>query len=447
MGLLSRFFGNPESDLERAEALLAKGEVAPALKLASKVAGQAEGPMLERAAALARRARTSRMEAAIEKADRCEATHPQDAIDWLDLAIDDARALATDRGEKAEDDTDVQALVARGKALQAELKRLDSEALAESMMERVVEAPAPEEGEDASEIGYDVLIGTLRDDLHADYAERPAPFRNAVVAISEARAEDALALLDGLDASDAVVRFERGRARMLAGDHDGARVDFEAAWPVLGDDPLDHQGMTSMPLLWADASMACDRPDEVAERLATMGQPDVVGVGITEARAQALLAAERQDEARSLLASALPRFPKAQNLRFLLAVALAGGDDADPAGAIGVLDAAVAACCSGGSCAGQAMHVPSLELLATLLLNDEASEPQRILDTINMAIHTRGGVTVSLARLQEHYHRRVGEEAAAAAAAEVAERLREEGRTGGPALLAPTMGSGSGAVL
>ena len=127
MGLFSRMFGNPESDLERAEALLAKGEVAQALKLASKVAGQADGPLLERARVTARQAQTARMKAAVEKADRCEATHPQDAIDWLEMAIDDAQALARDRGNDADSDQDVAALTTRRDALRAEEARRDSE--------------------------------------------------------------------------------------------------------------------------------------------------------------------------------------------------------------------------------------------------------------------------------------------------------------------------------
>ncbi len=446
MGLFSRMFGNAKSDLDRAEVFLENAEPSKALKLALRARDGGGGEFRSRADVLIVQARTAMVEVAVEKADRCEATHPQDATDWLEMAIEDARALAEDQVAGAEDT--VRSLTERRAALLGEMKRRDAEEFAEDMMERMAAVDdAPEDdGFEPETIGYEILIGTMRDDLRDAYETKPEAFRDAVVALSEGDAEAALESLATLDAADDHVQFERGRARMLAGDHAGALADFEAIWPAFGDEPLDHQGMSSLPLLWAHAGMASGIHSVVADRLAEVGSPTEVGVGVTDLRAQALVVAGRMDEARTLLGEAVLAFPKAQSLRYLLAGALAKGGF-DPAGAVSVLDAAVAACCSGGSCASQPLHVPSLELLATLLLADSESEPQRIMDTINMAIHARGGITTSIARLQEGYFRRIGEEAQAEISAEVAEQLAEAGASGEPALLAPTMGGESGAVL
>ena len=117
---------------------------------------------------------------------------------------------------------------------------------------------------------FGALVGTLRDEVADLYLSRPLTFQKAHVDLNEGRLDEARAAYDQLvvaDPDDAILRLERGRCRLMAGDPVGAREDLEAAWPALGDEPLDQQEKLSVPLLWAEACLEMDDAEAVIQGL------------------------------------------------------------------------------------------------------------------------------------------------------------------------------------
>lgn len=369
MGLFDRLFKkDPVQELERAEALLGDGRAYQALQRVRGIDPSEE--LAERARELEARARVALAETALEEADFVESEGDyEDAVGWVRSALEH---LGDDH-EKAP------ALRKRLKRLRAKAREAEQERAAGGLMGRGADeeersGPDPLE----VEVHFGTLVGTLRDDVADRYLPRGIDFQHAYVNLNEGRLDEARNALDELadkDPDDAVVRLERGRCRLLAGDAAGAREDFEAAWPELGDEPLDQAGALSVPLLWAEACLAQGDAAAVVQGLA--GLVETAGADEPELAAvygRALVEEESFDDARSFLVQAAERFPRRPDLTHMLARVLdrlgEGGQ------AIGVLETAIAPSCATGSCSKPPLHAPSVRTLVGLYLTQIGDQVQ-----------------------------------------------------------------------
>ncbi len=413
------FAGDPLRDLERAEALFDDGDAERALELARRAGSRATPADQQRALDLAERARKSLVAGALEKASLAEASeYFEDAAEWLGLALEHAG----DEGRKRE-----------------------LEALQKSMLDRAREAEAepwelpPEpELEPSTDLDpgahYQALIDMLVEDVAERYETRPVAFRSAYVALNEGLAAEALPAFEVLaeaGGEDPVIRFERGRCRLAVGDAEGAREDFEAAWPAFGDQLLDLTGELSVPGLWAEAMLALGRPEPVIERLADLADP-VEAAAIAERYGQALLAAERFDDARTFLAGASARNSARSLFPYQLARALEQLGQR-PA-AIDCLETAIAPSCAGG-CGPARMHLPSFRALVALYL-EEGGHAERVHELMTRVARALGGRLSSTDHtLLARYYDELGDDEAAEHARDHARQLQDE--AAGEAVPAP----------
>lgn len=416
MGWLERLRGGGgERRLAQAEECFAGGELGRAIELAERVASRAEDSGLAaRAQALARRARDARAEASIAKAQASQDEgFLEDAVEWLLGALEDipeeaARAPVRRRLDRLEKE-----IAERGRR-RARLSDPEAE-------DGGLPGDGPETLEIEPDMLYDTLVAMLREDLAEAYAERPEAFRHAYVELNEGDAAGALRAFEALAAEsgdpgagdDPILRFELGRARLATGAHGDARADFEAVWPVLGEEPIEASGSMSVPVLWADAALAGGDAEGVVDRLETLAVSSRASAELAERFGEALLAAGRLDEAADYLASASAIFPAQAALPRLEAEALARAGQRERA--IERLERAVAPSCVGG-CSRSPMHLPSMRLLISLRLDDERSDPARAGELLELVAYHARRLSAEDHRQRARYYRRLGDSEAAEAA-------------------------------
>ncbi len=419
VGFFKRLFpGDPLRDLERAEALLGSGDAERALELALGARERATPADRNRAEVLAERARKTLVGGALEKASLAEASeYFEDAAEWLGLA-----------SEHAGDETRRRELKELQQTMLERAREADRQAEEEPW--QLPDETDPEPSTDLEPSAhYQALIDMLAEDVAERYETRPIAFRSAYVALNEGLAAEALSAFEALAAAggeDPVIRLERGRCRLALGDAGGALEDFEAAWPAFGDEFLDLVGELSVPGLWAEAMLALGRPGPVIERLAELADP-VEAAPLCERYAQALLAAERFEDARSFLSSAIARNSARDLLSYQLAQALERLGER--AAAIDCLEIAIAPSCAGG-CAPAKMHLPSFRTLVALYL-EEGGHAERVHELMTRIARGLGGRLSSTDHaLLARYYEEIGDQEAAEHARDHARRLRDEASAG-----------------
>ena len=389
MGWFARRFGkDPQAELARAEERLAAGRAYDALVIAEEVerrGGDDAAAIRRRARELEIRARGVLIGSALAEADVAEADEDyDDAADWVASALE--HAVKMDELTAADRPPDDEGQTPALRARQRDLKRRGREAARQpSMMRRFEDDERPGPDPLHTEGTFGVLVGTLNEDIADLYFHRPLPFQKAYIDLNEGNGESALAAFDGLvveEPDDAIVRFERGRARMLTEDYAGAQEDFKAAWGELGDDPLDVHGDLSVPLLWAEATQALGEPVEVAERLEPLADPRTGQEWLVVVRAHALREVgtpEARSEARTLLEEARPH---QDGSRVTVALADIYRDQGERDRAIEILEPIVLPGCRGGSCSG--LDAAAALLLARLYLErleeGATEDPEVMLD-------------------------------------------------------------------
>ena len=432
MGLLQRLFaGDPQRDLERAEALLESGDAQRALELARRAEQRAPERDQERVRAMVEKARQTLATEALKKASLAETSeYFEDAAEWVEVALEHVDDPSR-RGE-------LEALL---KSLLDCARKAEDEA-----WEPPTELSSTQTDLDAG-IHYQALIDMLEEEVAERYQARPPAFRAAYVALNEGRTEEARQAFEALAATaadDPVMRFERGRSRLASGDADGAASDLEAAWPELGDGALDLAGELSVPGLWAEAMLALGKPEQVIERLTGLLDP-IAAAPLCERYARALLDGERFDAARDFLAAAVQRNPGRDLFSYQLARAL--GHLGQREAAIDCLEAAIAPSCKTG-CAPRARFLPSFRALASFYLED-GSQPERVRELMKLIAQTLGGrITSRDHTLLGEYYEQVGDAEAAERARDQARQLSEQ--TAGEAVAAapaPTPGGGMRAPI
>jgi len=389
MSLMNLFRKDASKELDRAQDWLTGGDPVRALEVARRFADDKDAAHRSRARELAEQARQACLARALEQAAAAEAAgNVEDAVDWLHAALqhvrDDERRGELERRLQAlqrrdDDEWDFPEAVAaehrRPEAVEAEAEDGELDGEPDGELEAELDGELDGDGEAAFDLDadslYELLVDTLEDAVAERYAGRSTEFRRAYVDLNEGRTEEALEVLDRLAAaapSDPVLRFERGRLRLMHGDHAGARQDLEAAWEELGEAPVDRAGSLTVPALWAEAALAEDDHDAVLDRLGELADPRRGGhPDVTALYARSLLATEQLDTARSLLLLAVDRHPKRQDFPLALAQVLDRLGERELG--IHCLETAVTPSCAGGTCNRPPLHVPSARTLAALHLD------------------------------------------------------------------------------
>ena len=415
MGLFSMFKKDWSAELDRVSQLIESRELVRALELARKAERGAEGPLRERAGEAVQRARAALLDDLLERAGAAESNGElEDAADWLLSAI----GHVDDEGQVAE-------VEARRVAL---LERAEEKHNPFAAGPGPVADPSGSDPESEIGVTYETLVAMLDESIAPRYKDRPDSFRAALVALNDARATEACDRLDGLlldSPNDPVLYLERGRARLLTGAMEGAREDFEAAWPELGDGPLDATDSLSVPALWAEATLAAGDSDTVVSLLTDLAAPASQRREICHLYATALLTLERLDEARAYLESASSWFTSDPRFGLLWAQVVAAGGELDQA--IAGLETTVGPSCSSGSCARPGRHLPSLRALAELYLL-QGENLDRAGELMAIVAHDQQG----LLGAEDHgilarYYELVGHDEAAEHADAEARRLTEAG--------------------
>lgn len=414
MGLFDGLFRkDPARELDRAEGLLDDGRAYPALQIVQRVREQ--GVLPERVAALERRCHEALGEAALAEADFMETEGDfGDASEWVRSAI---RQLGEDHERVPE-------LRQRLKTLRARAKEAETRTLVSGLIR------GDEDGESSgpdpltTEMHFGALVGTLRDDVADLYLSRSLTFQQAYVDLNNGRLDVARPLFDQLivaEPDDPILRLERGRCRLMAGDPVGAREDLEAAWPALGDEPLDQGEELSVPLLWAEACLEMDDAEAVIQGLADLAgfadgtEPASPAAALVFGRA--LLAADRTRDAVRFLGEAVEALGISSGVTRLLADALVRtGEREQIDRAIDLLQEKIAPSCASGNCSAPPLDVAAARTLATLHLDrtPEGEEPPEVVGELIARINqAQGGLVPEDLPLVARYQRMNGDDAAA----------------------------------
>jgi tetratricopeptide (TPR) repeat protein len=339
-------------------------------------------------------------ESALEEARFAESEGDfEDAAGWVRSALE----------QLGDDDERVPELRKRSKRLRARAREAEQARAAGGLMGRREEedehqGPDPLE----LEVHFGTLVGTLRDEVADRYLHRGIDFQEAYVDLNQGRLEEARSSLDALadrEPDDPVVRLERGRCRLLMDDFTGAREDFEAAWPELGDEPLDQAGVLSVPILWAEACLAQGDAAAVVQGLAGLAgfaegaaveDPEIAvlyGRALLEDGADRGTGDESLADARAFLVQAAERFPRRPDLSHMLAQVLDRQGEWERA--ISVLETAIAPSCATGSCSKPPLHAPSVRTLAGLYLahgaEHEEAPLERVGELLTLLVREQGG--------------------------------------------------------
>ncbi|MEM7049282.1 MAG: tetratricopeptide repeat protein [Acidobacteriota bacterium] len=415
MGFFDRWFRrDPEATLATAEELLERGNLLRARQLAEGLQASHGGSVRERAQTITRKARRAMLESTLENATLAEEQGQLvEAGDWLRSALE--HAIGTDREDAVREQL---ARVARKQA-----------AAPEFVLEP--EIPSAHDPGDPHGDGFDAdtLFATWVDSLAPQaaqrYAHRESAFREAVVDVNEGNPEAALEAFNALieeTPGDPILHFERGRARLVAGEPLAAREDFEIAWEGLGSETLDRADELSVPRLWAEASLEAGEPEAMVERFSDplLEEPTAGGAVIAELFGFALLNTERYADAQRVLTAAAHHFPRVQAFPYLLArahEALGQPDDA-----IDCLEVAIAPSCASGNCSRPPLHLPSLRALARLQLQQEPPNIERAGELLTfLSAAKQGQLGESDLRLVARYEEAAGNPEAAKKAISAAE--------------------------
>jgi len=366
---------DPSTLFNKAERALERGTPVQALAFLERLPDALPDELRSRHDALDDRAHGAIAQAASERALTFEeAGMGEQAVDNLTLALEHCRD-----GE----------LRVR---LEERLARAEQPEHDEATEENEHEDGDEESGElEETDASYLRLVSMLNEDVAERYDDRPDSFQQAYVDLNEGRAAEALATFDSLvreAPDDPVGPLERGRCLLFLERIEEAQRDFETAWAVFGDDPLDSPGTLSLPLLWAETAMDLRQHDLVVERLAEVAGADRGQPILSHVLALARIELGQLDEAAEHLADCVTSFPREPAFPQLLAQVLVTQDDSP--GAIETLERAVAPSCAGGGCRAPALHAPSVRLLAGLHL-DEGGATDRARELVTLLVGSRRG--------------------------------------------------------
>ncbi len=350
MSFLKRLFGaEPEQRLERARKALDGGQPAEALDLYQRVRDGADGreELVEQAAQGITEASTALVELNLREADLSqESGDLEGAFHHLETALelcsgDDQRTRVTDRMALMED-----ALAA---ADEPQALFTNEGAVGE---------------EDPPEVEWELLLGTLIDEVAEDYHEREPAYRDAVLALNAGSIEEAAAALEALrddDPEDPLTRFELGRAYLSLERFADAAVELAAAREEIGFDPIDRSGMLQIGLLEADALLGSGRSQEARSLLDEAVEDQGENVSLMFLRGRIEQAMDDHDAVEDTFGRLTVLAP--QMVEAAMVLGQSRMQRGDMAGAADVLETGIKRHCGTGTCQVKPVSVPAARML------------------------------------------------------------------------------------
>ena len=373
MSFLKRLFGaDPEQRLERARKALDGGQPAEALDLFERVRDGAgdRADLVEQAVAGVAEASTALVELNLREADLSqEAGDLEGAMGHLETALDlcgddGARSRITDRMKMMED------------ALAAE---------AEPQALFTTEGAVGEE--DPPEVAWELLLGTLVDEVAEEYHERSAGYRDAVLALNSGSVEEAAAALEALrdeDPEDPLTRFELGRAYLSLERFADAAVELAAAREDIGFDPIDRAGLLQGGLLEADALLGDGKVREARALLDAAVEDQGENVSLMFLRGRIELAMDDHEAVEETFGRVTKLAPKMVEGAMMLGQSRLTRGDA--AGAADVLESGIKRHCGSGTCQVQPVSAPAARMLVQCYLD----QGTKLRDAEDLLLQIRG---------------------------------------------------------
>lgn len=248
-----------------------------------------------------------------------------------------------------------------------------------------VEAPPPVEqvGDDPlwslppedPRLRYAVLVESYPEDLRERLIELGPDFATAVLKIDDGHAADAQKGLTAFIEQDPVVRYERARAALAAGQLPAAASDLLTFGDALGHRRI---GATHTAVLLGQVLLSLHRAEEALEPIKNC-RKQTTNPGDQHAldamRAHLLTSLGRLDEADTLATHLVRTAPRDMGVTRLLAqIRIAKGERGQ---AMGILEDGLNRCCSSpGKCGNQPLDILAVRALARLYLEDRI-EPDR----------------------------------------------------------------------
>lgn len=376
MSFFSRLFGgDPLKLIEKGERSLAGDHAAEALDLfrrAEEAAGDS-GELRQRArdggarASGALRALNLR-----EAALSLEGDDPESAMHHLETALEQS---TTDE-QRAEVEARLEETIAAAE------KATEHKALFNT------EGAIPEV-DDPPDVQWELLLGTLDEEVAEDYRDRGDEFRDALLALNDGRTRGAVEQLEALrdeDPEDPLVRFELGRALLAAEQYEEAARELAIAREEIGFDSLDRDGLLNVPLLEGEALLLSKQPAKARALLdeAAAEAGGDVNMLVLRGRAEMELGdAEAVEQTFSQVLAVQPQMVEAAQI-----LAEARARRGDLAGAVEVLEQGVKRHCATGTCAARPISLPAARMLADLYLRMEEK-----LDRVeDLLLQVRGGL-------------------------------------------------------
>lgn len=241
--------------------------------------------------------------------------------------------------------------------------------------------------EDAPEVEWELLLGTLVDEVAEEYRERDASYRDAVLALNSGIIEEAVGGLEAYreeDAEDPLVRFELGRAYLSLERFDDAARELAAAREDIGFDPIDRAGMLQVGLLEADALLGIGKSREARALLDAAVEDQGENVSLMFLRGRIEMAMEDHDAVEDTFGRVTTLAPKLVEGAMMLGQSrLQRGD---PAGAAEVLETGIKRHCGTGTCQVQPVSAPAARMLVQCYLDQGV----KLRDAEDLLLQIRG---------------------------------------------------------
>lgn len=410
MGLFGKWFDRDAGDpLGRAESLLSKGEFDKALQAIRRAQKQGLNP--EGVERIEQKIRQSRFEYYLEKARLLQQEGLiEEATDWVNLALED------------EPDPN------RREILEKLARTLEEQESREVAIPEI--GVSAEEGQRGDEIDdethFMVLIEMLDESRGEHYQSLGSRFQHAYVAMNTGRTQEAAETLDALlegSPHESAFLFERARCALFSGEYERARDLLEKVWPALGDDPIDDNGILSVPALWAETCLLLEQPKSVLGRLSTGDARIAENPKLAMLWTQALTMDGQIEEAIQFLAPCVRKHPQQPLFAVMLAQLLE--KNGEWAEAIEFLETLLAGSCNVNVCGPSPALLPSLRFLAGLRLRHQASL-DRVSEILNLVAQIlRGRLSSEDLLLLANYHQLAGDPEVAAEFKQKAEEIAQ----------------------
>lgn len=373
MSFLKRLFGaEPEQLLARASKALDGGLPAEALDLFERAEqGAGEGSELATQA----REGVGKAAAKLVEMNLREADLSQEAgdLEGAMYHLQTAQELCRDDRQRSRV-TDRMAMMEDALAAEAEPQALFT-----------TEGAVGED--DAPEVEWELLLGTLVDEVAEEYRERGASYRDAVLALNSGSIEEAVAGLEAYreeDAEDPLVRFELGRAYLSLERFDDAATELAAAREDIGFDPIDRAGMLQVGLLEADALLGIGKAREARALLDAAVEDQGENVSLMFLRGRIEMAMEDHGAVEETFGRVTTLAPKLVEGAMMLGQSrLQRGD---PAGAAEVLETGIKRHCGTGTCQVQPVSAPAARMLVQCYLDQGV----KLRDAEDLLLQIRG---------------------------------------------------------